>query len=120
MKQIACRPKGEEVDITNMLQPLGQKKAAMINAKQGRKALTIFLIILAALIVGCSPKAEPISIFAAAGAKPAIDEVYGRVSAGGWGLWLCLAGLAISTASSVYLISAVRRQSRILLGKPLR
>jgi hypothetical protein len=52
-------------------------------------------------------------------AKPAIDQVYGRVATGGWGLWLCIAGLAISTVASVYLALAVRRQSSSPLGKPL-
>ena len=52
-------------------------------------------------------------------AKAAIDEVYGTIPAGGWGLWLCLAGLAIVTAASVYLALAVRRQSRSPLAKPL-
>ena len=52
-------------------------------------------------------------------AKPAIDEVYGTIPAGGWGLWLCLAGLAIATAASVYLALTVRRQSRSPLAKPL-
>ncbi len=52
-------------------------------------------------------------------AKPAIDEVYGSIPAGGWGLWLCLAGLAIACVASVYLALTVRRQSRSPLAKPL-
>lgn len=52
----------------------------MVNARRGRKALATSLIMLAALFVGCSPEAEPISIFAAAGAKPAL--VMGQINAG--------------------------------------
>ena len=52
-------------------------------------------------------------------AKPAIDEVYGKVPANGWGLWLCLAGLIIGTVASVYLALTVGRQSRSPLGTPL-
>jgi len=52
-------------------------------------------------------------------AKPAIDEVYGRIAASGWGLWLCLAGLAIGTAAGVYLALTVRRESGRPLGQRL-
>ena len=50
-------------------------------------------------------------------AKPVIDEVYGRVPASGWGLWLCLAGLAVGTIAGIYLALTVRRQSGSPLGK---
>ncbi|MGD8904483.1 MAG: hypothetical protein PVI67_13030 [Anaerolineae bacterium] len=52
-------------------------------------------------------------------AKPATDEVYSTIPAGGWGIWLCLVGLAIATVASMYLVLTGRRQSRSPLAKPL-
>jgi hypothetical protein len=37
-------------------------------------------------------------------AKPAIDEVYGIAPSTGWGLWVCVAGLAITVTASVLLV----------------
>lgn len=50
----------------------------MLN-RRGGKALAIFLMLLLILVVGysagCSPTAKRLSVFAAAGAKPGVDEV---------------------------------------------
>ena len=47
-------------------------------------------------------------------AKPAIDEVYGLPPSTGWGLFLCLAGLALVTAASALLALTANSRAEIL------
>lgn len=45
-------------------------------------------------------------------AKPAIDEVYGTAPSTGWGLWVCMVGLAITATASVLLVVRSSLRSR--------
>ena len=71
------------------------------------------LWLLGSLSAALSFSAFVLPVWQFLAAKPAIDKVYGVPPGAGWGLFLCLAGLAITAVSSAILALTTRSRTEV-------